>query len=183
MDLPDFDESVRALEAKLTMDEMAESHGLLCGLLCAYPNLVPQQFKDACVARELPVAVDDESNALMNSLVESTRAQLNDPEMAVGLWLPDDDETLTVRTATLAAWCSGYLTGLTEACGPRLMEVSEDLSEIITDIGEIAQADVIADSEDQIEENAFVEIVEYVRVAILLVQEELRGPRDNDSVH
>jgi len=183
MDLPDFDDSSRALETKLNMDEMAENHGLLCGLLSAWPNLELGQYKTACQARELPAEFDDESSAVMQALLESSRAQLHDPDLAVGLWLPDDDEPLPVRTAALAAWCSGYLTGLTEACGPRLLQVSDDVTEVVTDLGEISQAIASADSEEDIEENAFAEIVEFVRVAILLVQEELRGPQDNESVH
>jgi uncharacterized protein YgfB (UPF0149 family) len=63
------------------------------------------------------------------------------------------------------------------------MQDSGELSEIVNDLGEIAQAGIVADSESEIEENAYAEIVEYVRVAILLVQEELRGPQDRDSVH
>ena len=73
--------------------------------------------------------------------------------------------------------------GLTEGCGPGLMEVSDDLSEIVTDIGEISRANVSTDGEDEIEENSYAEIVEFVRVAVLLVQEELKGPREDDSVH
>ena len=183
MDLPDFDETARALETKLNMDEMAESHGLLCGLFSAWPNLEWGQFKIACKARELPAEFDDESSSVMQALLESSRIQLNDPDLAVGLWLPGDDEPLPVRTAALAAWCSGYLTGLTESCGPCLMQVSDDVTEVVTDLGEISQAIATADSEDEVEESAFEEIVEFVRVAILLVQEELRGPLDNDSVH
>ena len=183
MDLPNFDESVRALETKLTMDEMAECHGLLCGLLCAYPNLDLNQYKIACTARELPAEFDDESSAVMQALLESSRIQLNDPDMSVGLWIPDDDEPLPVRTTALAAWCSGYLTGLTESCGSRLMEVSDDLSELVTDLGEISRAVAATDTEDEVEENAFAEVVEFVRVAVLLVCEELRGPQDHDSVH
>ncbi len=183
MELPDFDESVRALDAKLTMDEMAEIHGLLCGLLCTHPDLSQAAFKSACLARELPVAGDDESKTVMYSLLESSRIQMHDADMAISLWLPADDEPLSVRTASLAAWCSGFLTGLSEVCGDRLMRVSEDLSEIVTDLGEIAQADVATNGGDEIEENAYAEIVEFARVAILLVQEELRGPQGHDSVH
>ena len=183
MDLPDFDDSTRALESRLDMDEMAECHGLLCGLLCAYPNLKFEQFKVACIARELPAKFDSEVSTVLQVLLHSSRTQLSEPEMSVGLWLPDDDELLQVRTAALATWCSGYLMGLTEGCGPGLMEVSDDLSEIVTDIGEISRANVSTDGEDEIEENSYAEIVEFVRVAVLLVQEELKGPREDDSVH
>jgi uncharacterized protein YgfB (UPF0149 family) len=183
MDLPDFDESVRALESLLTMDEMAESHGLMCGILCAQPDLGPMGFKNACLARELPVPNADEGTAVMQLLLDASKKQMHDADMAVSLWVPEDDEPLAVRAASLAAWCSGFLTGLAETCGEQLMQISDDVSEIVTDIGEIARADAAAEEEGESEEIAYAEIVEFVRVAILLVQEELRGPRDDDSVH
>lgn len=183
MNLPDFDESVRALESRLTMDEMAESHGLLCGLLCARPDLGLAGYKQACQARKLLLTADDEGDAIAGKLLEASRFQMLNDEMAVYLWLPDDDEPLPVRTNSLTAWCSGFLTGLSEAYGDRLMEVSEDLNEIVSDIGEIAQAGTETEDENESEEIAYAEIVEFIRVAVLLVQEELRGPQDHDSVH
>jgi uncharacterized protein YgfB (UPF0149 family) len=48
----------------------------------------------------------------------------------------------------------------------------------------LGQADDAAnDAEREVNETAFFEIVEYVRVVTLMLREELRGPGVDDPIH
>jgi len=111
--------------------------------------------------------------------------QLADEDMGFTLWLPDDDEPLEERTICLAHWCLGFLAGL--ASGGQFEALSDEAGEAMEDLQQIATAELTAsehseeDSED--DEAALVEIIEYVRVVILMMREDFRGPRSDDAIH
>ena len=115
----------------------------------------------------------------------STAAQLDDEEMGFALWLPDDEDPLEERTVALARWCSGFLAGL--GSGGQIESLSSEAREAIGDLQEIARAELsssVAGREGSEEdEQAFAEIVEYVRVVAMTLREEFRGPAEGEPVH
>ena len=126
--------------------------------------------------------------ALRATLVEawqSTVAQYDDEDFAFALWLPDDDEPLEERTVALARWCSGFLAGL--GSGGQLEALSEEAREAIGDLQEIARAELTAPgsagSQNEEDESAYAEIVEYVRVVALVLHEDFRGPQAHEAIH
>ena len=101
------------------------------------------------------------------------------------MWLPDDDESLEDRTIALAQWCSGFLAGLASAGS--LDTLSSEATEAIGDLQEIARAavtslDAQAEAAEE-DEMAYAEIVEYVRVVVLMFHEEFRGPQQDEAIH
>ena len=103
--------------------------------------------------------------------------------MGLYLWLPGDDETLEDRTMALAQWCSGYLAGLGSSGDDSLAALSDDGNDALKDLQQISAADVTDTDESEEDENAFTEIVEYVRVVVLMIREDLRGPDGQDFIH
>ena len=89
-----------------------------------------------------------------------------------------------MRAAALAHWCEGYLHGLVsvdhgDALRQRLAE--DPLADIIRDMLQLTRA-AADDSDDETNEAAYAEVVEYVRVAVQLAYEELaefRGPPES----
>jgi uncharacterized protein YgfB (UPF0149 family) len=53
----------------------------------------------------------------------------------------------------------------------------------LKDLQQISSADITDTDESEEDENAFVEIVEYIRVVILMIREDLRGPDGQDLIH
>jgi uncharacterized protein YgfB (UPF0149 family) len=127
----------------------------------------------------------DALDAVLGELFESTSRQLADEEMGFTLWLPDDEESLEERTIALAQWCMGFLTGL--ASGGQFETLSEEASEAIEDLQQIARAELtaaengVADNED--DEQALAEIIEYVRIVALMMREDFRAPGSHDAIH
>ena len=103
--------------------------------------------------------------------------------MGLILWLPDDDETLEERTMALSQWCSGFLAGIGSSGDDTLKVLSEEANEALKDLQQISLADVTDTEQSEEDENAFVEIVEYIRVVILMIKEDLRGPDGEDLIH
>ncbi len=186
--LPDFEHSLALAQGNLDATGLAESHGIACGLLVRQPDASPDAYLGLLSMLEM---VEAPGPALRDSLVElleASRGQLQDEQMQLALWLPDDDETLEDRTECLAQWCNGFLASVGAGEDPRLNTLSGEANEALADIQEIALAEIGETDEGpngdlEEEEGAFAEIVEYVRVAVLILREDLRGPDPGESIH
>ena len=94
--------------------------------------------------------------------------------------LPDDDQPLVERVDGLAQWCLGFNHGLFVAAriGDAEAELnSGNTAEIVSDFSEMAQVAVGDDQPDAAGEDAYAELVEYVRISVQLVYEELVAVR------
>jgi len=183
--LPDFERTIQLSQGNLDAAELAECHGLLCGLVCRETNGTANDFMHHLAAMQLVVNPGAALDAVMTEAFESTVRQLEDEEFGFTLWLPDDDEPLEERTIALAQWCSGFLAGL--GSGGQLDALSEEAREAIDDLLQISQAEITSpvkggdDSEE--DEEAFAEIVEYVRIVALMMREDFRGPDRDEAIH
>ena len=94
--------------------------------------------------------------------------------------LPDDYTDAGARTTALAHWCEGFLHGLVSAKHEGTLKeklAAEPLSDIIRDMLQITRAAIDEESDDETNEAAYAEIVEYIRVAAQLAYEELSDIR------
>ena len=93
-----------------------------------------------------------------------------------------DAESTVDRAAALARWCEGFLHGIvSREHGADLKErlSAEPLADIIKDMLEITRAAADDESDQESDEAAYVQIVEYLRVAAQLTYEELAEFRHN----
>lgn len=183
--LPDFEHTLQLSQGNLDAAELAECHGLLCGLLCCNANCTADDFLSHLSAMQLLPDPGAALNAVMVEAWENTVRQMNDEELGFQIWLPDDDESLEERTVSLAQWSSGFLAGLGSGC--TLEALSEEARGALEDLIEISRAEISSDAgqeaESEEDEVAFAEIVEYVRVVALTLHEEFRGPGNTDAIH
>ena len=91
--------------------------------------------------------------------------------VTVVLLLPTDDAPLADRAAALGQWCQGFLHGFGVNAGG--LELSTDAKEVLQDLAAISQVqDALEESEDG--EGDYMEVMEYLRVAPLLLFTETR---------
>lgn len=133
------------------------------------------------------VHVDDAKQTkaieLSGELFEETKKQLQDSNLGFELVLPDEDEDLYSRFSALQQWCSAYVVGITMAGIKDTSKLPEDSRELIADFTEIGTSgDFDLDDEDSSEE-AFLDISEYVRVGVLLINEELQPIKQSSQIH
>ena len=163
----------------------AQTHGLLTGRLAiggvsAGPDWLLQVLQDTDERN----AARDECRKLLDSLYQATYWQLSERLSEFGLLLPDDDDDVGVRAAALAHWSEGFLHGLVSAKhGDALKErlAAEPMSDIIKDILQITRAGLDEESGAEENEAAYVELVEYLRVAAQLSYEELADIRNANA--
>jgi hypothetical protein len=186
--LPDFRHALMTSHGSLDAAELAECHGVLCGMLCGENGSTAEDFLAHLATLEFAVETGSALHEMMIEAFESTVQLLADEELRFNLWLPDDEQPLGERTNSLAHWCTGFLAGL--GVGGPMPDLSAEAAEALQDLqqiamaGFLAQADDAADgAEDEVNETAFFEIVEYVRVVTLILREELRGPGVDDPIH
>jgi uncharacterized protein len=155
--------------------EPAEAHGSLAGALCATDGYGVEDW----LAEILPEGTVPEETAVLSlrDLYEATRAALTDTQMQFDLLIPDDDEPLELRAEALTLWCNGFVYGLGSGGAPDPERLPGDAGEIVRDLAQIMRAGV--DEREGIEANelALAELVEFVRVGVQVVFEELGALR------
>jgi len=172
---PDYNSLSSALvkaEAELVA---SESHGVLCGMLCASGKVELNAWLDQ-VFEELDLnnMLIQEASQLLVGLFNDAQSQLNDPNIEFELLLPDDEDSLSIRTEALAAWCQGFTYGLVNGGLKKDRELPEDTAELIRDMVEIARVGHDVDEEVDTDEEAYMQLYEYVRMGVLLINEELQ---------
>jgi len=156
----------------------AEAHGTLAGCLCGAAGY---RFED-WLREILPEGrASPEASATLRELFDLTAATLVAPDMEFTPLLPEDGEPLDLRTAALAEWCQGFLYGLGSGSIPDAAELPGEVGEIVRDLTEISRAGVDAGDDEESNESAYAELVEFVRVGAQLLFEELSGARRPQS--
>jgi uncharacterized protein YgfB (UPF0149 family) len=171
---PSFEVVASALRHLGVTEGPTAAHGSLCGLACVLGARAPGVWV-AGLAGTASTA-DAGSTGVLGDLASATCAALTDGEMTFMPMLPPDDAPLTARAEGLAEWCSGFMHGLGEAAGSRAVGAALDgelTREIMGDFAEIARVTLGDDESDLEAEAAYTELVEFVRVSVQLVFEEL----------
>jgi len=161
--------------------DAAQAHGLLSSRLAvAGADAGIDWLQQVLEGTNESDALRAECAAMLNTLFQETLQQLSERLSEFAPLLPDDSDSASVRAAALAHWCEAFLHGLVSADhGPALKERlgRDPLADIIRDMLQLTRAEVDEDSDDETNEAAYAEIVEYVRVAVQLTYEELADLR------
>jgi uncharacterized protein YgfB (UPF0149 family) len=162
-----------------------QAHGLLCSRLAlAGADGASRWLKQVLADTDPDNTFCAECEAMLEALCTATWQQLSGRQSEFTLLLPDDEDSALVRTEAMGQWCEGFLHGLvSETHGDKLRErlASDPLSDIIKDLLEITRASVGDEADEQGNENAFADLVEYLRVAAQLTYEELAEFREPAS--
>lgn len=150
----------------------AELHGLLLGRSCAGAGFdVEPWLADA--AELLGAPAQENTRQALIGLQEMVKGELSGDDIAIVLLLPNDDAPLAERTMALGQWCQSFLTGFGLTAGDRAL--SREAMEVLQDMAAIAQIqDSLEESEDG--ESDYMEVMEYLRVAPLLLFTECAKP-------
>ena len=165
---------VNAILIQIDADLSAsEAHGMATGMLCVNAGTTVEYWLSELL-HDGNVLTDADKPILVR-LFDETRRLLASNEFEFDLFLPDDDMPLSSRVIALTRWCQGFLYGIGAAVRAA-SGVSEEAREILKDISEFTKLDTDAEGEE--DENAFIEITEYLRPAVLLLRDELGNPAE-----
>lgn len=163
-------------ELDLTLDRLrvgtgaSDLHGSLTGYLCGGGKAGASEWVDAL---ELDTVADGwQEDAMFPALYRQCREQLEDSDMGFEPMLPDESVPLAKRAEALVEWCRGFLGGVgLSGAGSVNGPFTDEAAEIMRDFATIAgsQFDYGDDDED---ETALTEVLEFVRVGVLLLHGE-----------
>ncbi|MBN1378859.1 MAG: UPF0149 family protein [Gammaproteobacteria bacterium] len=149
-------------------------HGLACGLLCSgRPTSVDLLCRLMSEMIGLERALKHQQEDALEQLLGETSQQLDEGQLTFNLLLPEEDEDLAQRTQALCDWCESFLFGLFAGGLNSEVDIAPDVSEFIADLTEISRAGIEDNSADEDNEFHYHELVEYVRVGVLLINEEI----------
>lgn len=170
-----FAEVQRVVESLGSPMTAAEGHGYMCGSLCTSVQCSFDRWLEEIIPAESR-PVDEEQQAPLRLLANGTAVALQGAEMLFEPLLPEDDVALSRRAAALCEWCQGFLYGFsTGALDPA--KWPENVGEILRDITQISRLDTAVDDASEEDEQSYTEVVEYVRVGVQLIHDELFGLR------
>lgn len=164
--------------------EASELHGSLCGYLAGGAQPHGHDLLPALQLESADNALGDADQALLDGFLAQCREALEDSDLGFEPLLPEDDRPLDVRAEAVAAWCRGFLGGFGLAGPQAHADLSADASEVLRDFGTIAASEfAYADAEE--DEDALIEVQEFLRVGALLLYTESRGRHGphSDRVH
>ena len=179
-----YDELADALSRLGYTQDAAEYHGALCGALCVRE---PAEI-DPLRLLEASAQSDDGAGAATQALQrlrgESAEA-FSSTQLGFAPLLPDDEEDLPARVRALSAWCEGFLYGLSSGKPLAMKNCSAEFKEIVQDFTEFTRAGVSEEEDVELEETAYAELVEYIRVGAQLIFLELhaKAPPAGRAVH
>jgi uncharacterized protein len=172
-----FNDLQRVLIQTHALTDAAEAHGTLVGTLCSTPGSLVDWLADI-----LPEGKADPANAArLREIFDATAGGLREGMLQFRPLLPSDDEPLDDRTAALGEWCQGFLYGLGAGVRPDPDTLQGEAAEILRDLTEITHVGVDPDDGNETNEQAFAELVEFVRVGVQLLYEQLQPLREPAS--
>ncbi len=172
---------------------VSELHGGLCGTLCAGGARAASIWLEDCVQdAEASASSVERARDIFRIVEAETRRALAGADLDFTPLLPEDDLPLDDRVNELGLWCHGFISGL--ALGGLTFsrdnspvaddaEQEDSLEEIVEDFAAISRTGLAAAEHDDpaAADCDLAEIIEYVRVSVQIVFEEIGDTRDSES--
>jgi len=173
-----FSEIQRVLSDERSMTDAAEAHGTLAGALCTASTY---RFEDWLQELLPDGRAQPLSTGALRGLYFVTTETLAGAEMSFEPLLPEDTQPLDERASALSQWCVGFLYGLGSGAIQDLSSLPGEVGEVVRDFDELTRVGVGTGESEEENESAYAELVEFVRVGVQLVFEELASVRERTS--
>ena len=165
----------------------SEVHGTLCGVLCAKSDInlyewLSLTLLDKTTETEIAQSINNRDlllEAIGTSFKEffvSTVMSLSDSNLNFHPLLVDD-ESILHRLQAIAQWSQGFLMGLSLGGIKHFSTYSDEVSEFIEAMTSLSNADEYDLAENDSDEEAIIEFTEFIRIGVLLMNEEINPIR------
>jgi uncharacterized protein len=170
-----FTQAAEELAAAKCTVTAAEAHGCLCGALCAIADYSCERWLDELF--DAPHADQPQmvqAKTTLAAVYQGTLQALSQDQMEFAPLLPADDVHLAQRAEALAQWCQGFLFGFGAIATAPRPTLPANVDEVLRDLAQLARAHADDSAPTDEDESDYAEIVEYLRVGVQTVYDELR---------
>jgi len=162
----------------------SETQAIACGMLAINISADKIAWTQLIFGKiEADNSLQIEAIKLSGELYEQCKRQLQDPNLAFELLMPDEDESLLLRITSLQDWCNGFLLGIGLSGVSNHKTLPDDSKELLADFTEIGRSGNFDLEDENATEEALEEISEYVRMGVLLINEELQPIKQSTLIH
>ncbi len=151
-----------------------ELHGTLCGLLCINPDASVSNWLSLLTQGQIDERATEPSAQLLTQLYTETVSALADNSLDFYPLLTENKE-YSVQLHSIAQWSQGFLLGL--AGIKSFAAYPAEVKEFVTDITAISQAEDYELAGDESDEETIMQLIEFIRIGVLLVNEEMNPLR------
>lgn len=172
-----YDAVEQALAAGGSAVHASEAHGCLVGALCARRIYLPAEWLEEILADPAGQGVITDVTGPLADLYATSGNDLAGDEFDFRPLLPADEAPIQDRVDALAEWCQGFLYGFGASGTALERSLSGEVQEFLTDVAEMTRADASGPGVGEAEEEAYAELVEYLRMGVQLIYDELAAVR------
>lgn len=171
---PNFEDVAEALKVMQALTTASEAHGLLCALFSFGAEVKFTAWSDSLMTKPIEEGDLIAASALqtMKKLYDYTKSQFDEKGLTFDLFIPEDDNELSYRAEALTYWIKGFLSGVGLFGLDFENSKVKEVKEAIHDLMQISYMDYGSLGDDESSEDDFMELVEYTKVAVLLVDSE-----------
>jgi len=167
----DYDELNAELGAIHAGMRASECHGFLCGHYCSSNSIELDLWREHLLG-----GIDDSVNVadcitILEQLANQVKVEVLSEDISFDLLLPDDQDAISLRSSALAEWCAGFTSGLGIGGMGEKPKLNEECEEFVKDLISISRMET-AIEEGEEAETALFEIVEYIRVGVIMLHQE-----------
>jgi yecA family protein len=176
----DYDEVNAELMALHAGVLASECHGFMCGYFCASNTISADVWQNYLLV-EMDDATDlEHCFAMLLQLANQVTEAILSDEFSFTPLLPDDNSAFSERATALAEWSAGFVSGLGIGGLAEKPKLIDECDEFIKDLISISRIETAVDEGDDVE-GALFEIVEYIRVGVIMLHQEWHHPDENAS--
>mgnify|MGYP006074167095 CR=1 FL=1 len=172
--LPDYDEMVALIEALSLKIHVSEVHGAISGFLCVGSNDEAASYIQELIEDKDVTCFEFEIRTLVN-LLTVVHKQLSTLTFDFELLVPNDEALLSERAKAVSLWCHGFSDSFLESGMDVSQFKTEEARDALYHITEVSQLDYEELNIAEEDEKAFMELYEYIRMAVLMMHTELQS--------
>jgi hypothetical protein len=148
----------------------AEAHGIATAMLCVDARADVNNWLDELFDDEVELLEEDKTALI--ALFDRTRLLLNpdETEFEFDLLFPANDD-LQEHVQALNDWCQGFLWGIGYSHSDA--NWSGETNGILKDMVEFTKLDTDVEDDNDEDEEAFIQLHQYLRAAVLIIRDEL----------
>lgn len=166
-----YNELQAVLKNTTSLIDVSELHGFFTGLLCFKKDIVPVDWHFQLGEESEPSEENKRAVVVFQKLLETMEHQLKETDFEFTLLLPPDEMDLKQRLQALQNWCQGFLYGVGLSKN-RHQEFKIIEQEFINDVVTFSRGLLSDCVETEENENAYLEVVEYLRAGVFNLYEE-----------
>lgn len=180
--LPDYFTVNDALERAESDYSAAEAHGIACAMLAIKQTTETSHWLKQVMQGDINNLYVQEAKVELSKLFAATRQQMNSADLEFALLMPDD-AALPKRVDAMQEWCQGFGLGLAVAGIKDMKKLPKDSREWAEDVVRIGSANDLDLEDAEESEEALAEIIEYLRVGVLMMNEEMQPMQMPTQIH